>query len=800
MARGGRTIFGRRCAVVILFLHAAHVVCAGEMANHATRCGGVVVHLLRRLRPCRCCRGVAGAAIQRPGDSGRDVVADTGLGLCAQRDALRRVGAVVTGIAAGGGDCTVNHCRSGKTGVAQVTGVALQRTGRNVAHRHRFAATRAIAARRTATVAAIAGSGWRRAGVRARCTEETGSAVMAGFTPGSGRHVAGKIGLAHHPGVQRGVAMAGDAVHRDAGVVHLPGDEAAGCGSAGVAVLARHDCGRRWDVNTRFAQRGDTVMAARAARNDACMVHVPESETGSAGMAALAGGGGHDVVGGLALHTHKLSAVAGGATGGDAGVVHRPCRKAAGRRAAGVAALACHAGGDVGGRLAHHPGILAVVAGRAAAADAGVVHVPGGKAAGGDRAGVAGFAGQHGGGRWDVCRRFAGHSGVLVVVAACAIEADAGVIHDRAEEAGGVLVAGVARGCRRDMRGRFGRTVRAAAVAVAAGAGVCAHRYAAVVERAHQEAGVVRGVGVAAIARCAGAHVSGGFAQRLCAVMAGGAGPRCHARMVERGSGEAGGTEVAGLATGACGQVVRVAGLALHTHKLPAVAGGATGGDAGVVHRPCRKAAGRRAAGVAALACHAGGDVYRGLAHHARILAVVAGRAAAADAGVVHRPCREARGVGVAVFTCSSSNNVGRRFAHYPGKLPAVATRASSRDAGVVHRPTGKASRSNGAGMAGIACRRGGDMCGGFAHHACILPAVTARASSCDAGVIHAHRFEACGAGMARIAIIPGGGDMGGRLAHDRSILTLMAGAADTGGGAGVIKVCARKAGSAEVA
>ena len=153
MARGGRAVLGCGSAVVVLFLHASHVARSREMAGNAACRGAIVVHSFRRLRPCRRCSGMAGAAIQGAGNGGRDVVADAGFGLGAERDALARVGAVMARVAAVG-DRTVNHGGSRETGggrvayaMAGIAGVYAESDSRDrdMAGRHAFCGRSVVA-------------------------------------------------------------------------------------------------------------------------------------------------------------------------------------------------------------------------------------------------------------------------------------------------------------------------------------------------------------------------------------------------------------------------------------------------------------------------------------------------------------------------------------------------------------------------------------------------------------------------------------------------------------------------------
>ena len=89
---------------------------------------------------------------------------------------------------------------------------------------------------------------------------------------------------------------------------------------------------------------------------------------------------------------------------------------------------------------------------------------------------------------------------ILAAVAAGATRRDAGMAHDRPEEAGGILMACIASGTRCDRRDNMGRRFGCAAICTAVVATGCASAIpnhcvgqttGGMIERSYQEAGVI---------------------------------------------------------------------------------------------------------------------------------------------------------------------------------------------------------------------------------------------------------------------------------------------------------------------
>ena len=103
---------------------------------------------------------------------------------------------------------------------------------------------------------------------------------------------------------------------------------------------------------SRFAFRRAAVMTGGAAANDFCaravqmIEHRAADETDRVGMAGLARRRGHDMAGRFAQRGHAI--MAGGATGGDAGMVELRAGKSGG---AGMAIVAWSGSLNVVGRL-----------------------------------------------------------------------------------------------------------------------------------------------------------------------------------------------------------------------------------------------------------------------------------------------------------------------------------------------------------------------------------------------------------------------------------------------------------------
>lgn len=183
-----------------------------------------MVHSFAHPTRWNCLAGMAGIAIQRAGNRGRNMVAYADLGLCA-RGALRGISTVMAGIASGGGHCRMagSHVPPGKScpSVAR-SGIARQRPRRDVAHTDGLATSGTNPSRGAAAMTAVTSSCCRGAGMRTRRAEEGSRAAMARLARRSGWNMRG--GFAHHPRVLP--AMAAGTTRDDAGMVHCPHGEA----------------------------------------------------------------------------------------------------------------------------------------------------------------------------------------------------------------------------------------------------------------------------------------------------------------------------------------------------------------------------------------------------------------------------------------------------------------------------------------------------------------------------------------------------------------------------------------------
>lgn len=204
-----------------------------------------------------------------------------------------------------------------------------------------------------------------------------------------------------------------------------------------------------------------------------------------------------------------------------------------------------------------------------------------------------------------MARSFCHYPKNSAIVAAQTTRRDAGVIHDRPQEAGGVLVARIASENGHHMGRRLGGATVGRPAVVATGA-ACAspYHYACMVERCHQETGINM-VCMACVARRTGRYMHGRFAQCCDAVMAGLAhASHCCSGVVENGAQEGGGVAMTSLARRRGRDMG--SGFCLHSYVLTAMAARTSRRYAGVVHHPCRKGG---CVGVASLARRRSRDV-----------------------------------------------------------------------------------------------------------------------------------------------------------------------------------------------
>ncbi len=501
---------------------------------------------------------------------------------------------------------------------------------------------------------------------------ERGCALMAGRTIERGRDVG--RGLAHYPasaGVARGAAR------RDARVV-----EGCACKAHKTLVASHAVCGccyvGRGLRDRRHAGEAAAVMAGGAPGGDPGVVHGRAWPEGSRVLVAgRAVERRRDVGRRLANHAARAG-VARGAARCDARVIKGCAREADETLVAGHAIRGCR---DVGRGLRdrRYAGEAAtVMAGGAAGGDPGVVH---GRAwPEGCRALVAGRAIKRG---RNVGRRLTNHA-ARAGVARGAARRDARVIEGCACKADETLVAGHAVCGRCDM-GRWLRDWRDAGEAAAVVAGGAARGDAGVV---HRRVGAIRRALVARRAGLRGRDMVRGHAARRA----------CEGRE----------TLMAGRAIGAGRDVRRGLRDGRDAGKAAAVvAGGAARGDAGMVHG--RAGTERRRGFVAGRAIERGREM-RGWLRDRRDaregLAAVAGGAPGGDPGVVHLAAREAREPGLvagrAVRRCREMAGGLRDGRHTREAAAVVASGAARGDAGVVHRRVGAIRRALVARRAGL--------------------------------------------------------------------------------------------------